>query len=136
MDDATREYLKKTLKMSEADLDKVPRGFDKTLARTAGWRIVAEVTEAVYCLAGLKAGDRYVFQALPTSIIAQESGPLCIRALGPLMAPVNAMLDRLVTSRDPNKGLFTHAQCYDPGLEHGGLGHVHFRLYAEKTGQA
>src|SRR3989337_1061880 len=108
MDDATKEYIKKTLKMSEADLDKVPRGFDKTLA-------------------GLKAGDRYVFQALPTSIIAQESGPLCIRALGPLMAPVNAMLDRLVTSRDPNKGLFTHAQCYDPGLEHGGLGHVHFR---------
>ncbi|MEE9202108.1 MAG: hypothetical protein V3U31_02800 [Dehalococcoidia bacterium] len=132
MQDDIREFFKRTLNMTEEDLAKVPRGMDKTLSRTAGWHIVAQVTHAVYCLAGLKTGDRYVFRALPTSVIPEESGPLCLRALGPLMTPVNAMLDRLVIGRDPNKGLFLDAHCYDPGLEHGGLGEVHFRLFAEK----
>jgi hypothetical protein len=33
-----------------------------------------------------------------------------------------------------NKPWISNMQCFDPGLEHEGLGTVHFKVYAEKPG--
>ena len=54
------------------------------------------------------------------------------RALAPMMERVHIMWDRLAEGLDPNEAWVTHSQCFDPGLDYGGLGCVHFRVYAEK----
>jgi len=71
------------------------------------YKIIAEVKESKYCSAGLKPGQKYTFNTFP------------------------AML-RIVEGVDPNKGMWHMAECLDPGVARGGLGHVVFRVYALK----
>lgn len=115
----------------------ISSGASKMLERSAElmkYKIVAEVTEAKYCFAGLKPGQKYVFNAMPAMLLPEESDcPLCIRALGPLANLMMGFWDRIIEGVDPNQGMWQMAECLDPGIGRGGLGHVVFRVYAQET---
>ena len=98
-------------------------------------KIIAEVTESKYCMAGLKAGQKYTFNAFPAMLLTQESDcPLCVRAIGPIADLMVGFWDRIIEGVDPNQGMWYMAECLDPGVNRGGLGHVVFKVYAQKTG--
>ena len=82
--------------------------------------------------AGLKPGQKYVFQALPAMLLVEESdAPPCARALAPLGERLSGIWDKIMERADTSEG--EEVGCLDPGLENGGLGHVTFRVYTEKT---
>ena len=91
------------------------------------------MTDAKYCVAGCKVGDKLVIG--PGSVVNTEEStcPLCIGALSPMMERVHLMWDRIAEGLDPNEGWVRHSVCFDPGLENGGLGSVTFKVYAEKV---
>lgn len=113
-------------------------GFSKFAEKSAElmkYKIVAEVTEAKYCFAGLKPGQKFVFSAMPAMLLPEESDcPLCVRALGPLADVMMGFWDRILEGVDPNQGMWQTVGCLDPGVGRGGLGHVLFRVYAQETG--
>jgi uncharacterized repeat protein (TIGR04076 family) len=94
------------------------------------YKIIAEVKESKYCSAGLKKGQKFVFQALPSVLLIKESDcPPCARAL----APIGSMLGDLwdpIAKGDIKE--FKMVGCSDPGVSKGGLGHVVFKVYAQK----
>jgi len=99
------------------------------------YKIIAEVTESKYCMAGLKPGQKYTFNAFPAMLLTEESDcPLCVRAIGPIADLMVGFWERIVEGVDPNQGMRHMAECLDPGVSRGGLGHVVFKVYARKTG--
>ena len=98
------------------------------------YKIIAEVTESKYCSAGLKVGQKFTFRTLPAMLLPDESDcPLCIRAIGPISNLITGFWDRIVAGVDPNQGMWNLAECMDPGVDRGGLGHVVFTVYAQKS---
>lgn len=131
-----RSILKQLLGISDEDLDRISPGIQKLLSgisQFGQYKIIAEVIDSKYCAAGVKPGDKIVVRG--NTVNAQESTcPLCIGILGPLMHRVYEMMTRLAEGLDPNEMVFKYSECFDTGLDHGGLGKVHFKLYAEKVG--
>ncbi|MBI2304943.1 MAG: hypothetical protein HYU86_09410 [Chloroflexi bacterium] len=135
MDKRGRDELRHTFGMAEGDIARVSPRIVAALPRLPAWqrcRIVAQVTESQYCLGGLEAGHRFVFDGGMLNT-AESTAPLCLRALAPLAWYVELAFDRIMDGRDPNAILISTAQCMDPGLEGGGVGNVKFRLYAQEV---
>lgn len=136
MDEATKALLKETVGITDEDLAKVQRNIEKILSSTLGgtqYKMVAEVTSSRYCSAGLKVGDKIVFN--PFLDPQETTCALCPRALIPVLIALHPIWERSIEGIDPNDSAFGQiAGCLDPGLEAGGLGHVDFKLYAEEVG--
>ena len=99
----------------------------------SSYRIVAECTESRNCGAGIKAGQRFVFQTVPNLFLPEESDAApCIKALGPLGDHMHGLWERMFEGLDPNESMSQYVACLDMGLEYGGLGHVVFKLCCEK----
>jgi uncharacterized repeat protein (TIGR04076 family) len=138
MDEASQRIVKQVIQITDEDLDRLSPGMKKLLSNLPEkmkWRIVAEVTESKYCFAGLKPGDKFVFN-FPVLNVSESTAAPCIEAIAPLTNQIRAMLDRVCEGLDPNESIFSTQQvpCMDVGVAHGGLGRVMFRLYAEKAG--
>ena len=138
MDEVSRQIVKQVIKITDEDLDRLSPGMKKLLSNLPEkmkWRIIAEVTESKYCFAGLKPGDKFVFN-FPVLNVSESTAAPCIEAITPLTSQIRAMLDRVAEGLDPNESIFATQQvsCMDVGVGHGGLGRVMFRLYAEKAG--
>jgi hypothetical protein len=134
MDELVRNALKERLGMTDEQLDRISPGTQKVLSpKLLSYKVVAEVTESVFCPAGFKVGDRLVVGPGTNVNVAETTCPLCIGVLGPMMERVHLVWDRILEGVDPNEGWMRHLVCYDPGLERGGLGTVAFKVYAEKT---
>lgn len=134
MDEATKALLKEAVGITDEDLAKVQRNIEKIFSNV-GWgmqyKIVAEVISSRYCFAGVKVGDKFVFN--PFLDPKQTTCPLCPRALLPVLIALHPIWERGVEGVDLNDSAFGGiAGCLDPGLEAGGLGHVNFKLYAEE----
>ena len=138
MDEMSRQIVKETIGITDEDLNKLSPGMERILSNLpdkAKWRIIAEVTESKYCFAGLKPGDKFVFN-FPVLNVAESTATPCMEAIAPLANQVRSLMDSAVDGGDPNNSVFTSQQvsCWDVGLERGGLGRVLFKVYAEKTG--
>lgn len=138
MDEPSRQIAKQVIGITDEDLEKLSPGMEKLLSdlpEKTKWKVVAEVTESKYCFAGLKPGDKLVFN-FPVLNVAESTAAPCIEAIAPLTNQIRAMVDRVAEGTDPNESIFATQQvsCMDVGVEHGGLGRVMFRLYAEKSG--
>jgi len=148
MDEATKTALKQFVGITDEDLAKLYPPVESNLKkifsnvpRAMQYKLVAEVTHSKYCFAGIKVGDKIVFN--PFLDPKETTCPLCPRALLPVLVAVQQSWERTMELVDRGiddvnalndsawAGL---AGCLDPGLEYGGLGHVSFRLYAEKVG--
>ena len=136
MEEAMRQTLKKVMGMPDADMAKVSPNIQKILSsypKFQKYRIVAEVTDSQYCGAHIQKGQKCVSSALPPLLLTKESDcPMCIRALGPLTGFINSIMDRIAEGIDPEDGIFQTAECLDPGLDHGGLGKVYFKVYTQR----
>jgi len=133
MEESVRSWVKQVFGMTDQDVDRVSPGMEKLVSsRLLSYKVIAEVTEAKYCFAGCKVGDKLVIG--PGAMVnAQESTcPLCVGALAPMLERVHLMWDRIAEGLEPNEGWLRYSVCVDPGLEKGGLGSVAFKVYAEK----
>jgi uncharacterized repeat protein (TIGR04076 family) len=101
----------------------------------AKWKIIAEVTESKYCFAGLKPGDRFVFN-FPVLNVAESTATPCMAAIAPLANQIRALALSAADGGDPNDSVLATQQvsCWDVGVDHSGLGRVMFKVYAEKAG--
>ena len=127
MDKQTRDMLKKAIGITEADLNRLGPNMQAVIAHLADfskYKFVAECTESKYCFASIQKGQKYVFNSAPPVILSESNCPTCLRALGPITSIVNTMMERITSGMDPNPTLFQVAECLDPGLDRGGLGHV------------
>lgn len=132
-----RNMLKQGMGITDEDLDRMSPGLQKLMSaapQMMGNKIIAEVIDAKYCAAGVKPGDKIVVGPGPTVNAQESTCPLCIGILGRLMPRVHEIWTRMAEGLDPNEMVWKYAECYDPGLEHGGLGKVHFKLSVEKIG--
>lgn len=137
LDQDIRQMLKQGIGITDEDLEKIPPGIEKFIlagAEVAKYKIIAEVTDSKYCFNQVKAGDKIVFSGNGVILKEETTCPLCIRAVGQLTSFVNTIFDRIAQGVDPNDMIFRNPECLDPGLEHGGLGKVHFKVYLEKIG--
>lgn len=136
MDEATKALMKQAVGITDEDLAKVGPQTEKVasnIQRAMQYKLVAEVTSSKYCFAGIKVGDKLVFT--PFLNKEETTCPLCPRALVPVLLSWQTVAERLIEGVDPSDVAFGRVvACLDPGLEHGGLGHVIFRVYAEKVG--
>jgi len=131
-----REMAKQVLGITDEDFARIGPDRAKILPKALelmNYRFVAEAISSKYCTAGIKVGDKLVFDF---AVLNKEesTAPACIGALGPLMESIHIMWDRIAEGVDPNGSIFRTVSCFDPGLEHGGLGNVCFKLTAEKKG--
>jgi len=136
LDKATREMLRERIGITDKDMDKLGPGIAKlelASSELMKYKIIAEVTDSKYCFLGVKVGDKIVIKH-GTISKEETTCPLCLRAIGPLTPFVNVILDRIAEGVDPNDMVFRNSECLDPGLEHGGLGKVRFKIYTEKIG--
>lgn len=138
MDDISRQITKQAIGITDEDLDRLAPGMAKLLTdlpEKMKWKVIAEVTESKYCFAGLKPGDKFVFN-FPVLNVAESTAAPCMEAIAPLASHIRAMVDHVAEGADPNDSIWATQQvsCMDVGVEHGGLGRVMFRVYAEKAG--
>ncbi len=138
MDEASRQITKQAIGITDEDLERLSPGMKKLLSdlpEKMKWRIIAEVTESKYCFARLKPGDKFVFN-FPVLNVSESTAAPCAEAIAPLANQIRAMVDRAVEGGDPNASVYATQQvsCMDVGLEHGGLGRVMFKVYAERAG--
>lgn len=97
------------------------------------YRIVAECVESKYCGAGIKVGQKYIFQTVPNVFLPEQSdAPCCIKALGPLAEHMHSLWERMFEGLNPNEGMTLYVPCLDMGLKYGGIGTVIFRIYCEE----
>jgi uncharacterized repeat protein (TIGR04076 family) len=138
MDEVSRQIIKQTIGITDEDLERLAPGIKKLLTdlpEKMKWKVIAEVTESKYCFAGLKPGDKLVFN-FPMLNVSESTAAPCAEAIAPLASQIRAMVDRAAEGDDPNTSIYATQQvpCMDVGLEHGGLGRVMFKLYAERAG--
>lgn len=128
--------LKEVIGVSDADLPKVGDRTKRIMGMAPALRqyqIVAEVSEAKYCFAQVKTGQRIVFGCLPLALDPKLTDcPLCVRALSPVLEPVVILRELILAGIDLSQLPTRWADCLDPGLERGGLGHVRFKIWVEK----
>ncbi len=137
MDEPTRQFLKQTISITDEDLERMSPGAKKVYTNVLDkmkWKVIAEVVYSKYCIAGLKVGDKLVFN-FPLVNTAESTAAPCIGAIFPLVGYIRNLLDRVAEGLDPNESMFSTFihDCMDPGLEQGGLGHVRLKLYAVKS---
>ncbi len=130
--------FKEAMGMSDEEFEEhISFGFNRRLMERfeemAGAKIIAEVTEVKYCLAGCQVGQKLVFQCVPAMLLPEESDcPLCSKAIGPVSELIHQLWDRMSEGLDPNDGQAQFASCLDHGIPYGGLGNVRLRVYVEK----
>lgn len=136
VDPQVAQLLKERIGITDADLAKVGERVQRLMKMRPmllQHQLVAEVTQAKYCMAGVQEGQKLVFNCAPLSLDAKASDcPLCLRAFGPVIEPVTILRELFLAGIPPEKLPTRGAECLDPGLDAGGLGHVRFKVYLQK----
>lgn len=137
MDEVSRQMVQQATGMTDDELERLSPGMKKLISdlpEKMKWKIIAEVTESRHCFAGLKPGDKFVFN-FPLLNVGESTAAPCIEAIAPLVNQLRVFVDRVSEGADPNTSIFASQQvsCMDVGLEHGGVGRVMFRFHGEKA---
>ncbi len=108
----------------------------KNIPKTMQSITVAEVVKAEHCFAGVKVGDKLIFD--PFLNAQKSTGVLCPRALLPVMIQINAIWEMSFEwaesgKESPSEIVFRTARCLDPGYEDGGIGGVIYRIRFENA---
>ena len=126
-------YAKDVLEMSDEDMAKITpkqeEEFKIGFANMMKYQLVAEVTSAKYCAAGLKVGQKIVISGSRIDTDASDC-PLCPGMMAALAGKSQAFFDRCVTNGDMTAPMGAIA-CADPGLDAGGLGSASMRIRVE-----
>ena len=134
------ELFKASTGLDEKAMAKLHPGLEKlyrNIPKTAGYQTVAEVVKSEACFAGVKVGDRLVFD--PFLNPQKSIGNMCPKALLPVLLEINALWETVMEWAESGKEelpeiVWRNVRCLDPGLEDGGVGGVVYRIHSEKTG--
>jgi uncharacterized repeat protein (TIGR04076 family) len=101
-------------------------------AEAAELDLIVEVVESHGCTAGMKPGDRLVFNALAILNFKESSGRWCAQSLGEIPGFANMAQDRFISGLDPNDMFINHFSCMDAGARCG-WGQVIMKVSIEKN---
>jgi hypothetical protein len=148
MNEAAKALMQQITGITDEDLARLQPATERrmeklysNISQIMQQRLVAEVVQSEYCFAGIKEGDRIVFN--PFLDRSETTCPLCPRALIPVLIAIQEYWERGFELADRgvegveamNDSAFAGmAACMDPGLEYGGVGHVGFRVFSERIG--
>jgi hypothetical protein len=123
IDPMLKTYAKDVFGMPDEDLVKLTadeeRAYKNVGENMGKYRLVAEVTKAKYCYAGLQVGQKIVLDGLTIDTEASDC-PLCMGAVGPLLSNVLVYYDRCLHN-GPLQAKLPPVACIDSGLDAGEL---------------
>ena len=93
-------------------------------------KIIVEVVESHNCVAGHKAGDKFVMNGNGHLIRDECPEYMCSQAIASFMPLIFGMYERFHEDLDPNGLLLNIAHCNDVGCRHGGWGEIIMKMYA------
>ncbi len=101
--------------------------------RLAAWlsrfELVAEVTRAEHCANFIKVGEAFVFDLRGRILPERSSAALCLGILARLEPALLMAQDRARSGLHPISPSFQTFDCFDTGLDHGGMGKVCVRFH-------
>lgn len=93
------------------------------------YELVATVTSAVHCANFITAGQEYVFDLLGRIRPERSSANLCLGILARLQPALLMAQDRASLGAHPVSAGYRTFDCFDTGLDHGGMGKVCVRFW-------
>ena len=133
----TWNFYQKHLGYTDAEMKKFrenPRNQDvisKALALMNKTMIV-EVVESHGCNSQHKVGDKFYFDGSGNLLTKLCPKRICIAALSPVGALIQASSELIYAGVDPNEMRFKRAGCSDVGVQSGGRGHIAMELRVEE----
>lgn len=135
---AAADLFKASTGLDEEAMAKLHPGLEKlyrNIPKAMQSQIVAEVVKSQACFAGVKVGDRLVFD--PFLNPEKSTGNMCPKALLPVLLEINALWETVMEWAEAGKEelpeiVWRSVRCLDPGLEDGGVGGVVYRIRSEK----
>jgi hypothetical protein len=108
----------------------------RNIPRTIGYQTIAEVVKSQACFAGIQVSDRLVFD--PFLNPQKSTGTMCPKALLPVLLEINALWEMTMEWAESGRDalpeiVWRNVRCLDPGLDHGGVGGVVYRIHSEKV---
>jgi hypothetical protein len=92
------------------------------------YEIVAEVTSAIHCANFITTGQRFVFSLDGVLDAARSDAKLCLGILARIQPALVMAMDRAAEGLHPVSPRWRDFDCYDTGIDHGGMGKVTVRL--------
>ena len=134
----TLEMAKTATGLDDEAIAKLHPGMEKlfgVIDKITQVQIVAEVMKSENCFAGVRVGDKLVFD--PNLNPEKSTGVMCPKAMLPVLVQIAAIWEMEVEWADARKEklpeiVWRNVRCLDPGLEDGGVGGVVYRIRLEK----
>lgn len=93
------------------------------------FELVATVTSAVHCANFITTGQDYVFDLTGRIKAERSSANLCLGILARLQPALLMAQDRASIGAHPVSAGWRTFDCFDTGLDHGGMGKVCVRFW-------
>jgi hypothetical protein len=91
--------------------------------------IVAEVTSAIHCANFIVAGQVFVFDMHGVIKADKSTANLCLGILARIQPALAMAMDRAAEGLHPISPRWRNFDCYDTGIDHGGMGKVTVKLH-------
>ena len=88
------------------------------------YELVAEVTSAIHCANFITTGQNFVFDLRGLLKADRSTGKLCLGILARLQPALVMAMDRAADGLHPVSPRWNSFDCYDTGIDHGGMGKV------------
>jgi len=134
---AAADLFKAASGLDDKAMAKLHPGLEKlynNVVKTMAYQLVAEVVKSEACFAGVKVGDRLVFD--PFLNPGKSTGVMCPKALLPVLLEINALWETTMEWAESGKEelpeiVWRNVRCLDPGLDDGGVGGAVYTIHAE-----
>jgi hypothetical protein len=93
------------------------------------YEIVAEVTSAAHCANFITTGQTFVFDLNGVLKPDRSTANLCLGILARIQPALLMAADRTSLGVHPVSAGWNSFDCFDTGLDHGGMGKVTVRMY-------
>mgnify|MGYP006298021899 CR=1 FL=1 len=111
---------------------------DRQAPRDAGWagryELVARVTSAAHCANFIEEGQEFVFDLAGRIKPEASSAALCLGILAKVQPALILAADRASRGEHPVSAGWQTFDCFDTGLDHGGMGKVCVRMALREVG--
>lgn len=107
---------------------------DRLAEWDARYELVAEITRAEHCANFIEVGQEYVFDLKGAVHAERSSAALCLGMLARLEPALLIAQDRARMGMHPVSPSIRTFDCYDTGLDHGGMGKVCVRFGLRERG--
>ncbi len=93
------------------------------------YELVAEVTSAIHCANFITTGQYFVFDLNGLLKADKSTANLCLGILARIQPALAMAADRAAEGLHPVSPRWNAFDCYDTGIDHGGMGKVTVRLH-------